>query len=63
MVSADELALGVGVRLAVLGEARGERALQRHVLSRENGIGAQAVAEPQAPLKRSASNIAGQAAS
>jgi len=39
-VLSDELALGLGVRLAVVSVALGERLLQRHVLAGEYGIGA-----------------------
>lgn len=50
-MSLDELALGPGVRLAVIPIALRECPLQRHVLTRKDRIGTQAVAEMQTPLK------------
>jgi len=49
-VSLDELALGLGVCLAVIGVALRERPLQRHVFAREDRVGTQAVAEMQTPF-------------
>src|SRR5258708_7134172 len=51
VVSADELALGLGVRLTVIPIALGERLLQRHVLARETRVRAQKVTEAQARLE------------
>jgi hypothetical protein len=49
--SFDELALGLGIRLAVRSVALSERTLERRVLSGEHWVGAQSVAEAQAPFE------------
>jgi hypothetical protein len=47
----DESALGLGVCLAILSEARGERSLQGGILGSDLGIGSKAVPKTQAPVQ------------
>lgn len=50
-IGLDELALGLGVRLSVIGESAGEPALERGVFTRERGVCAQSVAEAQVTVE------------